>query len=128
MSKSTLTPERTDLPAVARPSERRRGVFGVLGIGLVAAIADMAASPQRAEAGLASPCCSLASNKKCSASCSGCSSCSNYHCPSGYHKEYWWCTAGNRIIGCGECVPTSSSTCGQGPFACSIWWDDGYCG
>lgn len=59
-------------------------------------------------------------------------SCS-YCCPSSiggvsYKLYAWFCSAGTRIIGCGECVPTANHTCEQGPFHCSFAYDDGTCG
>lgn len=57
MSSPTLEETVIKPPALARPYDRRRGVFGAIGLGVVAAIADMIASPQPASAGLASPCC-----------------------------------------------------------------------
>ena len=119
----------TDVATETEPSTTQRRWLGALGIGIVGAISDILATPQAAQAGLASPCCSLATNTKCSATACrncGCSSCYHFTCPAGYYKQYWWCTSGTRLIGCGECTK-STSTCWSGPFACSIWWDDGAC-
>ncbi|MDI6103370.1 hypothetical protein QLQ12_32650 [Actinoplanes sp. NEAU-A12] len=102
----------------------RRGVLTFLSVGGMALVGGLAGVFQTAEpasAGLASPCCSLASNTRCSGRCH------NYTCPSGYYKRYWWCTAGVRPIGCGECQK-GSGTCWEGTsFACSTWWDDNAC-
>lgn len=52
---------------------------------------------------------------------------SEYSCPDGYHQQYWTCCEGTHLVGCGECT-TSTSTCWQGDFECSIWWDiEGSC-
>jgi hypothetical protein len=48
----------------------------------------------------------------------------DYQCPSGYHQQYWTCCEGTYLVGCGECT-TSTSTCWQGDFECSIWWNVG---
>lgn len=126
---TNATQDNHDEEVIAPPHyERRRGLFGAIGIGVVAAIADMAVTPPPAFAGLSSPCCTLATNTKCSSSCSGgCSSCSNFHCPSGYKRQLWFCVVGSRPIGCGECCKKPVHGCYSGPFACSIWWDDGAC-
>lgn len=106
----------------------RRFTLRAFGIGAIAAVAELFMNASPASAGLPSPCCDLASNTQCGSSCSpGCSSCSNYFCPGGYHQEIWYCTAGSRPIGCGECAPYSSNSCFSGPWACSIWWDDNTC-
>ena len=124
MSDSTTLAETSE----AIPTRQRRAL-GALGIGMVAAIADVLATPEAASAGLSSPCCHLATNTQCSASCSGgCTTCYNYHCPSGSYKEYWWCFAGSRLIGCGECQKTGSDCwSGGNTYTCSIWWDDNAC-
>ena len=46
---------------------------------------------------------------------------SNYACPSGFYRQWWFCCEGTRQAACGECTE-SSSTCWAGPFQCSIWW------
>jgi hypothetical protein len=46
---------------------------------------------------------------------------SNYTCPSGYYRQWWYCTEGSQRRACAECTK-SSTTCWQGPFICSIWW------
>jgi hypothetical protein len=46
---------------------------------------------------------------------------SNFTCPEGYHRQWWHCCEGTRLLGCGECT-TSTSTCWSGSFECSIWW------
>ena len=48
---------------------------------------------------------------------------SNYSCPGGFQKQYWFCCEGTTQIGCGECA--TGSSCGAGPWACSIWWVTG---
>jgi hypothetical protein len=45
----------------------------------------------------------------------------SFKCPPGYHRQWWHCCEGTRLIGCGECT-TSTSTCWSGSFECSIWW------
>src|SRR3712207_6464553 len=45
----------------------------------------------------------------------------NFRCPDGYHRQWWHCCEGTRLLGCGECT-TSTATCWSGSFACSIWW------
>jgi hypothetical protein len=49
---------------------------------------------------------------------------SNYSCPDGYNRQWWFCCEGTRQAGCGECT-TSTSTCWSGTFNCSIWWYTG---
>lgn len=106
---------------------------GRFGFVAIAALAGLMASNTAAEAAngvQGSPCCDLASSNKCAASCSGgCSACYNYRCPSGYTKRYWWCYAGVRLIGCGECqTGGKNTTCWNGAtYYCSIWWDDNAC-
>lgn len=106
-----------------RESPRRRGVLGMLGTGgmaLVGGLAGMLATAEPAAADCqGSPCCQLFSCTKCAHSC-------HYTCPPGYHRQMWFCSAGARAIGCGECT-TSTSTCWDGDFSCSVWWDDGVC-
>lgn len=46
---------------------------------------------------------------------------SNYTCPEGYYRQWWYCTEGTQRRACAECTQ-SASTCWQGPFVCSIWW------
>jgi hypothetical protein len=102
---------------------QRRGLLGKLskgGMVMVAGLAGMLAASEPAAADcLGSPCCQLASCDQCSGGC-------NYSCPSGYYRMYWWCQAGARTIGCGECT-TSSSNCWAGIYHCSVWWDDATC-
>ena len=116
----------TEIAASESPlweSTRRRGVLGMLGAGgmaLVGGLAGMLVTAQPAAADCqGSPCCNLASCNRCAGSC-------QYTCPSGYHRQVWYCSAGARAIGCGECT-TSTSTCWEGSFYCSVWWDDGVC-
>lgn len=47
---------------------------------------------------------------------------SNYVCPEGYHRQWWFCCEGTRTLGCGECTPSEES-CYIGPWECSIWWE-----
>jgi hypothetical protein len=49
---------------------------------------------------------------------------SNYTCPPGYYRQWWFCCEGTRQVGCGECTK-STTTCWSGPFICSIWWWSG---
>ena len=66
-------------------------------------------------------CCHLAlPNTECSYSGAK----SNYTCPTGYYRQWWFCCEGTRQVGCGECTK-STSTCWSGPFVCSIWWWSG---
>ncbi len=46
---------------------------------------------------------------------------SNYTCPSGYYRQWWYCTEGSRRRACAECT-TSRDNCWTGDFNCSIWW------
>ena len=46
---------------------------------------------------------------------------SEYFCPEGYHKLWWYCCEGTQQVGCGECTE-SLQTCYQGNYQCSIWW------
>jgi hypothetical protein len=51
----------------------------------------------------------------------------NFTCPSGWHRQVWYCQYGNRLIGCGECTHTTSG-CGAGTrFYCPVSWGDGNC-
>lgn len=63
-------------------------------------------------------CCHLARLDK---ECAWVVSKSNYSCPSGYHRTWWYCCEGTQQIGCGECTP-QQNTCWSGPWECSIWW------
>lgn len=106
-----------------RPSKRGLGKFAVAIIGLAAA---RLASDQEGAVAYdcqRSPCCALAKCNVCSYSGNKC----NYTCPAGYYKRAWYCvpTGGNRAFGCGECA--AGASCWDGPFACSIWWDDATC-
>jgi hypothetical protein len=105
---------------------RRRGALGVLsryGIVVVGGLAAVFATAEPAAADCQhSPCCELASCTKCSNGC-------RFSCgSSGYRvRRYWYCAAGNRIIGCGECQ-RGTGTCWTGfSQSCSVWWDDAYC-
>lgn len=49
---------------------------------------------------------------------------SNYTCPEGYHRHWWYCCEGTQQIACGECTQ-NADTCWVGPFDCSIWWYTG---
>jgi len=104
---------------------RRRGVlkvFGAGGMALVGGLAGVFGTAEPAAAtGLPSPCCHLASGTRCGGRCE------RYTCPARYVKRLWWCTAGARFIGCGECQ-MGSGTCWEGTsYVCSTWWDDGAC-
>lgn len=102
-------------------TEGRRGFlkyFGRGGMAIIAGLSGVFAAAKPAAAGLSSPCCSLASNTRCS----GCDE--DYTCSKGV-KRLWYCQAGMRIIGCGECQ-AGTGTCWEGStYYCSIWWDDG---
>ena len=102
---------------------RRRGMLGLLakgGIALVAGVAGVLATASPAEADCQhSPCCSLASCRICPNDC-------HYRCPSGYHAKMWTCASAGRLVWCGECT-TSSSSCWNGSFYCSVWWFDEHC-
>ena len=65
-------------------------------------------------------CCSLARRDN---ECHWFGSKSNYTCPEGYTRQWWYCCEGTQQIGCGECTP--QATCWQGPWECSIWWYTG---
>ena len=72
--------------------------------------------PAAASGGMA--CCDLYySDKECDYSGDK----SNYSCPEGWYRQWWFCTEGSRTAGCGECT-RSETTCWSGPFECSIWW------
>ena len=47
-----------------------------------------------------------------------------FTCPEGYHKQYWTCCEGTRLLGCGECT-TDPGTCWDGEYICSTWWITG---
>jgi hypothetical protein len=49
---------------------------------------------------------------------------SNFSCPSGYYRQWWYCCEGSQQIACAECT-TNPNTCWSGTFACSIWWYTG---
>lgn len=118
------SPAAHDRPALP-PVPRRRMIswLSAGGLVLVGGLANLLGTAQPARADCqGSPCCHLASCRVCSWSTSRC----RYTCPGGYYKRYWYCAAGARFIGCGECT-TSSSSCWSGSFYCSIWWDDAYC-
>jgi len=56
--------------------------------------------------------------------CSWVGSKSNFTCPQGYYRQWWYCCEGTQQIACAECT-TSQNTCWSGSFACSIWWYTG---
>jgi len=49
---------------------------------------------------------------------------SNYSCPAGYYRQWWYCCEGTQQIACGECTQ-NPSTCWSGGWQCSIWWYSG---
>ena len=49
---------------------------------------------------------------------------SEYTCPSGYYRHWWYCCEGTQQLACAECTG-NQSTCWSGPFQCSIWWYTG---
>ena len=114
---------------LAESATSSRRAFSSRALGLIAGVSALLLSrTTRAEAGLSSPCCDLASFTQCDYAPQG--KC-YYSCPSGYNKTYWWCQAWNGSynawVGCGEC--SAGATCTDGPWACSIWWwsGSGYC-
>jgi hypothetical protein len=48
---------------------------------------------------------------------------SNFTCPPGHNRQWWYCCEGTQQIACGECTP--QQTCWSGPWECSIWWTTG---
>ena len=46
---------------------------------------------------------------------------SNFTCPSGYYRQWWYCNEGSGRRACAECTQNTTS-CWFGPFYCSIWW------
>ena len=62
-------------------------------------------------------CCHLATNTECNWTIVK----SNYTCPEGFHRTFWYCMDGTQKIGCGECSQSATS-CWQGPWQCSIFW------
>lgn len=92
----------------------RRSVFGI-GTAFIAAVAALS-TPTVASADCQnSPCCSLASCTRCSVGI-----CGGWNCPSGYTATCWNCVSGGKWYVCGEC--SAGSTCYNGPWACSIWF------
>jgi hypothetical protein len=49
---------------------------------------------------------------------------SNFTCPQGYYRQWWYCCEGTQQIACAECTQ-SQSTCWSGDWECSIWWSTG---
>lgn len=66
-------------------------------------------------------CCYLARTDN---ECNWVGSKSNFTCPEGYYRQWWYCCEGTQQIACGECT-TSESNCWTGPWECSIWWYTG---
>lgn len=66
-------------------------------------------------------CCHLARLDK---ECLWIGSKSNFSCPEGFHRQWWYCCEGTQQIACGECTK-STETCWSGPWDCSIWWYTG---
>jgi hypothetical protein len=46
---------------------------------------------------------------------------SQYTCPPGYYRQWWFCPTTNSYGACAECTQ-DQSTCWRGPFQCSTWW------
>lgn len=65
-------------------------------------------------------CCVLARKDK---ECQWVGSKSNFTCPQGYYRQWWYCCEGTQQIACAECTP--QNTCWSGPWECSIWWYTG---
>lgn len=110
-------------PAGARP---RPGWLSRLGMKLMSALGGQGAGSSahgrsKEEAGGSlddDKCCHLAlPNKECEYSGHK----SDYTCPDGWNRQWWFCCEGSTQVGCGECTK-STSTCWEGPFECSIWW------
>jgi hypothetical protein len=66
-------------------------------------------------------CCHLARTDR---ECNWVGSKSQFTCPEGNYRQWWYCCEGTQQIACGECT-VSQSTCWTGPWACSIWWYTG---
>lgn len=49
---------------------------------------------------------------------------SNFTCPEGHYRQWWYCCEGTQQIACGECTLDPNS-CWAGPWECSIWWYTG---
>jgi hypothetical protein len=47
---------------------------------------------------------------------------SNFTCPEGYYRQWWYCLEGTRRFACGECT-TYALSCYGGNYACSIFWE-----
>lgn len=46
---------------------------------------------------------------------------SQYTCPQGYYRQWWFCPPTNSFGACAECT-TDKDTCWRGDFLCSTWW------
>lgn len=66
-------------------------------------------------------CCHLARTDN---ECNWVGSKSQFTCPEGLYRQWWYCCEGTQQIACGECTE-SPNTCWSGPFECSIWWETG---
>lgn len=94
----------------------RRSFLGI-GSAFIAAVAALS-TPETAAADCQnSPCCHLASCTVCSLN-----PCGGWYCPSGYYETCWNCTSGGKWYVCGEC--SGGSSCFNGPWFCSIWFQE----
>ncbi|WP_331771900.1 hypothetical protein OG948_50930 (plasmid) [Embleya sp. NBC_00888] len=104
--------------------EPRKGARGI-GVkalaGASAFIAGLAtlinATPAAADC-QGSPCCSLASCTMCNYRVAH----DRFYCPTGYNRTVWSCVSGSSMFWCGEC--SGGTSCWNGPFACSIWFNN----
>jgi hypothetical protein len=116
-------PEQIDINTdIDIEPERRTGRrFAVLGAAsaIIAGLATLLDSRPAAADCLGSPCCSLASCRRCSYAVSP----DRFTCPSGYYRTVWSCRSGSVMYGCGECS-TNRNTCWDedGTFWCSIYF------
>jgi hypothetical protein len=102
------------------PVEQRTGRrFALLAAGsaVIAGLATLLDAKPAAADCQGSPCCSLARCNLCDYKVAH----DRYTCPAGYYRVIWTCVSSGITWGCGECS-TSSSSCWQGSFACSIYF------
>jgi hypothetical protein len=66
-------------------------------------------------------CCFLATNVECQ----WVGSKSDFTCPPGYHRHWWYCCEGTQQIACAECTNLPDSCWVGDQFVCSIWWYTG---
>jgi hypothetical protein len=48
---------------------------------------------------------------------------SNFTCPPGFQRSWWFCCEGTRQVACAEC--STGASCWSGPWNCSMWWFTG---